>query len=279
VVPVPIGLVGLALARRRFGSGAVVDKAQTCCLGDALDCVRDNLGAACRLTLLSNHIVDRAAWVIGHRGCAIGLVCGEAVRAAGCNQGGWHAERVIRFLLAGCRPVRRARCHRVTDRWLQGAAGLQPRSGTHDRQNNERWHDTPRPPPPSVTSALSVSPLLFATSALFGQCRLVGAPPRHSVSRRTAQCLVDDPLGNPARAGTRHAEANRWPAIRPTGTSVMAKWRSGSWRGALARTWRWRRSMASRARPGRVRSPAQSCVVLGPFGGVLESVVRLVHKV
>ena len=37
--------------------------------------------------------------------------------------------------------------------------------------------------------------------------------------------------------------------------------------------------MASWARPGRVRSPAQSCVVLRPLGGVFESVVRLVHKV
>lgn len=37
--------------------------------------------------------------------------------------------------------------------------------------------------------------------------------------------------------------------------------------------------MASRARPGRAGSPPQSCVVLGPLDGVLESVVRLVHKV
>jgi len=37
--------------------------------------------------------------------------------------------------------------------------------------------------------------------------------------------------------------------------------------------------MASWARPGRGRSQAQSCVVLGPFDGVLESVVRLVHQV
>lgn len=96
--------------------------------------------------------------------------------------------------------------------------------------------------------------------------------------RRVPQCLVDHPLGNSAGAGARHAVGHRPTSCRRTPTFVSTGWSRGWWLLRIAGPRRWL-ARGCRARLGRAGALAQSCVVRGPPGWVLQSVVRLVHQV
>jgi hypothetical protein len=117
-----------------------------------------------------------------------------------------------------------------------------------------------------------------ATPSLFGQGRSVVASPRYFAVRSTGQRLVDNPLRHSAGAGTRHTGMSRGSAGRLTWVSMLARlWGSG-W--SLVRVTCTRRRSRARCRSfGRTRALPHECVVPRPFGGVLESVVSLVHKV
>jgi len=130
------------LTRGSLGGCAVENETQTGNRRDSQDRVTDYMVATCRFPLLSNHVVDRTARVIGHRSCPIRLMGEKAVRGVGSDQRGWHAQEVIGLPNPRRRPVRRTRCQRVACSWRQGAASLQPRSGTDDEQDSERPDET-----------------------------------------------------------------------------------------------------------------------------------------
>lgn len=98
------------------------------------------------------------------------------------------------------------------------------------------------------------------------------------MSRRAAQCLVDYPLGNSAGAGARHAVGYRSASCSRSAIFVSTRWSRGWWLLRIAGPRRWLAG-GCRCMLRRAGALAQCCVVRGPLGWVLQSVVRLVHQV